>query len=307
MRKKLKELRVIDEGFKIAASNKHVCIPIKEGADASSFELETCDVEPVSRQRPTKLGLSYEVIGDIAILDSPPHDEALAQELLATRKDIKVVLAAVGGVHGQYRLKDFVHVAGEQRTTTVYKEYGCSFLLDVSRVYFSPRLATERNRIASIAHSSETVVDMFAGIGPFTIVLAKRVNTVIAFEINPVAVEYLRTNVVRNRVNNVIVRHGDARSLAPQSQGVADRVIMNLPHAAFDFLSEALIVLSEEGGTIHYYDIKPEDEFAQAAQTVRQAIERCNRSAEALHIRKVRSYAPYRYIVVFDIRVDSSV
>ncbi len=304
MRKKLKELGLIDESFKIAVSNERLYIPIKDGVAASSFKLETCDVLPVSRQRSFKIGLNYEVIGDIAIIDRPPDNEALARELLETRKGVKVVLAAAGGgVHGQYRLKDLVFIAGERRTTTVYREYGSSFLLDVSKDYFSPRLATERRRVASLAKPSETIVDMFAGIGPFTIMLAKKVNLVIAFEINPVAVEYLKNNIARNHVNNVVVYLGDAKRLAPKSRNVANRVIMNLPHAAFGFLSEALIVLSEAGGVIHYYDIRSENEFTDAAEGVREAIEQRGRTVEELHLKKVRSYAPHRYIVVLDIKV----
>lgn len=303
MRRKLKELDLMDETFKIAVSNERLYIPVKDGIDASSFELETCDVLPVSRRRSSKIGLNYEVIGDIAIIDRPPYDEALARKLIETRKDVKVVLAAASGVHGQYRLKDLIFIAGEPRTTTVYREYGCSFLLDVSKVYFSPRLATERHRIASLAKPSETIVDMFAGIGPFTIMLAKKVSTVIAFEINPVAVEYLEKNIAQNRVNNVLVYLGDAKSLALKSRGLANRVIMNLPHAAFGFLSEALIVLNEGGGTIHYYDIRSENEFAYAAETVREAIELHGRTVEDLALKKVRSYAPHRYIIALDIKV----
>ncbi len=304
MRKKLKELGLIDEAFKIAVSNERLYIPIKDGGDASSFKLETCDVLPISRQRSIRIGLNYEVIGDIAIIDRPPDNEALARELLETRKDIKVVLAAAGGgVQGQYRLKDLVFIAGERRTTTIYREYGFSFLLDVSKVYFSPRLATERHRIASLAKPSETIVDMFAGIGPFTIMLAKKVNMVIAFEINPIAVEYLRKNITRNHVNNVVVYLGDAKRLALKSRSLANRVIMNLPHAAFSFLSEALIVLSEAGGAIHYYDIRSENEFTYAVERVRAAIEQHGRTVEELHLKKVRSYAPHRYIIVLDIKV----
>ncbi|MDD1721417.1 MAG: class I SAM-dependent methyltransferase family protein [Euryarchaeota archaeon] len=303
MRKRLKDLGLIDEAFKIAVSNDRLYIPVKDGVDVSSFELETCDVLPVSRQRSARIGLNYEVIGDIAIIDRTPDNEAVARELLETRKDVKVVLAAASGVQGQYRLKDLVFIAGEQRTTTVYREYGFSFTLDVSKVYFSPRLATERHRIASLADPSETIVDMFAGIGPFTIMLAKKVNMVIAFEINPIAVEYLKKNIARNHVNNVVVYVGDAKSLAPKSRNVANRVIMNLPHAAFDFLSEALTVLNDGGGTIHYYDVRSEDEFTYAAERVREAVEQRGRTIDSLQLKKVRSYAPHRYIIVLDIRV----
>ncbi len=303
MRKKLKELGVIDETFKIAASRNCIYIPVKDEVDASSFKLEACDVVAAPQRRSSNVDSSYEIIGDIAILDQPPHNDALGEEVLKIRKDVNVVLAATGGVHGQYRLKDLVFITGEKRTTTVYKEYGSSLLIDVAKAYFSPRLATERHRIANLAQPSEIIVDMFAGVGPFTIMLAKKVKKVIAFEINPIAVEYLKKNVTRNHVSNVIVCQGDAKDLAPRLQRVADRVIMNLPHAAFEFLSEALTILSESGGTIHYYDIRTEDEFTHAIEGVRHAIEKHGRIVEELHVKKVRSYAPHRYIIALDIDV----
>ncbi len=303
MRKKLKELGVIDEAFKITASRTCIYIPVKNRVDALPFKLEACDVVAAPKRRPSDVGLRYEIIGDVAILDQPPHNGALADELLKIRKDINVVLAATGGIHGQYRLKDLVFIAGEKRTTTVYKEYGNSLFIDVAKAYFSPRLASERYRIGNLAQPSETAVDMFAGVGPFTIMLAKKVKKVIAFDVNPIAIEYLKKNVDRNHVSNVIVYQGDAKDLAPKLQGVADRVIMNLPHAAFKFLSEALTVLSESGGTIHFYDISSEDEFARAVESVRNAIEKHGRIVEELRLKKVRSYAPHRYIVAVDINV----
>jgi tRNA (guanine37-N1)-methyltransferase len=247
--------------------------------------------------------MKYEVIGDIAILDWLKSTKTVATELLETRRDIKVALAATSGVRGEYRLKDLVFVAGERRTETTHKEYGSALLLDVSKVYFSPRLATERHRVAGLAESNETAVDMFAGAGPFTIMLAKKVKQVIAFEINPVAVYYLKKNIELNNITNVIACLGNARDMAPEFRGAAQRVVMNLPHSAFEFLGEALMTLDAAGGFIHYYDVKPENEFAYTVDKVKEAIVQHGRTVDHLDFKKVRSYAPRRYHIVLDIKV----
>lgn len=269
----------------------------------SPYDRVVCNVEPAVLTHSKKFGMKYEVIGDIAILDWLKSTETVAKELLQTHRDIKVVLAATSGVRGAYRLKDLVFVAGERRTETTHKEYGSSLSMDVSRVYFSPRLATERHRVAGLAESSETAVDMFAGAGPFTIMLAKRVKQVIAFEINPIAVYYLKKNIDLNNITNVITCLGNARDMAPGFQGAAQRVIMNLPHSAFEFLGEALMTLDAAGGFIHYYDVKPENEFAYTVDKVKKAIAEHGRTVENIGFKKVRSYAPRRYHIVLDIKV----
>jgi tRNA (guanine37-N1)-methyltransferase len=261
-------------------------------------------LKPRLRPLRKRLGIRYDVIGDIAIIDWFDGILAAATELLETRRDIKVVLAAVSGVGGQYRLKDLVFVAGERRTETVHKEYGSRLRVDVAGVYFSPRLATERHRIAELAQSRETVVDMFAGVGPFTILLAKKVKKGIAFEKNPKAFRCLKKNIELNRLHNVEACSGDAKDLAPKFIGAADRVIMNLPHSAFDFLYDAVTMLSESGGFVHYYDVEPENEFPRTIERIKEAVGRFDRTVEGTCLKKVRSYAPRQYHVVLDIKIS---
>lgn len=304
VRKELKELDLLDESYGIEERRGRLYIPFKGEADELRYDLEPCALKPRLRPLRKRLGIRYDVIGDIAIIDWFDGILAAATELLETRRDIKVVLAAVSGVGGQYRLKDLVFVAGERRTETVHKEYGSRLRVDVAGVYFSPRLATERHRIAELAQSRETVVDMFAGVGPFTILLAKKVKKGIAFEKNPKAFRCLKKNIELNRLHNVEACSGDAKDLAPKFIGAADRVIMNLPHSAFDFLYDAVTMLSESGGFVHYYDVKPENEFPRTIERIKEAVGRFDRTVEGTCLKKVRSYAPRQYHVVLDIKIS---
>ena len=120
---------------------------------------------------------SFDTIGDIIIIkisDALRQKKRLiGQTILEYLKPVKVVLMQKGPVDGEFRTRDLEHLAGENRTTTIYKEQGCSFLVDVTKAYFSPRLSTERLRIANLVKPNERVLNMFAGVGAFSMVLAK--------------------------------------------------------------------------------------------------------------------------------------
>ncbi len=306
VRRELKELNLLDERYKIEEQNGRLHIPFKGGPHEHRYNVEACIVDFRPQTLRKRLEISYDAIGDIAIIDWFDGARAAATELLDTRKNIKVVLAAVSGVHGEYRLKDLIFVAGERRTETEHKEYGSRLLIDVSKVYFSPRLAAERHRLAELAQSDETVADMFAGAGPFTVLLAKKVKAAIAFELNPAAFRYLKMNIELNKLHNVKACLGDAKDVAPKFAGAADRVIMNLPHSAFNFLDEALTVLSRSGGVVHYYDVKPENEFPETIERVNEFVQNRDRTVETIHFKKVRSYAPRQYHIAIDLKIAPS-
>jgi tRNA (guanine37-N1)-methyltransferase len=303
VRRELKELSLLDERYKIEERNGRLYIPFKGGPHEHRYNVEACSVDLRPQTLRKRLGISYDTIGDIAIIGWFDGARAAATELLEAQNHIKVVLAAVSGVSGEYRLKDLIFVAGERRTETEHKEYGSRLLIDVSRVYFSPRLATERHRLVELAQSDETVADMFAGAGPFTVSLAKKVKKAIAIELNPAAFRYLKRNIELNKLDNVKACLGDAKDLAPRFAGAADRVIMNLPHSAFNFLGEALTILSSGGGFVHYYDVKPENEFPETIERVKEFVQNRDRTVETIHLKKVRSYAPRQYHIAIDLKI----
>jgi tRNA (guanine37-N1)-methyltransferase len=185
----------------------------------------------------------------------------------------------------------------------VHKEYGCQYEIDLARVYFTQRLATERKRIADQVGGGDVVVDMFAGAGPFSILAAKSAREVVAIDKNPVAIEYLERNARLNRISNMRIICSDAADAAHDLAHIADHVIMNLPHSADEFLDEALTIV-KPGGIIHYYDIREEgDLFDGAEATITDAASARGMAVQVLDRRIVRSYSPHQYNVVLDVEV----
>jgi len=256
---------------------------------------------------------ALDVIGDIAIIDIPPelktHKRVIGEAVLKTHKNVRTALAKVGAVTGTYRLRKLEVIAGEQKTITVHKEHGCQYQVDVATAYFSPRLSHEHNRVASIVQKGETVVDLFAGVGPFSVLIAKK-NTdvkVYAVDINPEAVEFLKRNIRLNRVDKrVIPIQGNARQVVEdQLLGVADRVIMNLPEKALEFVDAACKAVKPSGGIVHYYAfIRLPDTLEDAQQRFSEAVEKAGRKVEAfLSAKTIRETAPYESQIVLDAKI----
>jgi tRNA (guanine37-N1)-methyltransferase len=166
-------------------------------------------IEALSTELPPHLSASLphalDFVGDIAIIEVPPeldpYERVIGEAILKANNNVRTVLAKAGAVGGTYRLREFRVIGGEQRTETVHREFGCQYSVDVVKVYFSPRLSCEHKRVASLVEEDETVVDMFAGVGPFAILIAKTHQNVkvYAIDANPQAFEYLKKNIRLNR------------------------------------------------------------------------------------------------------------
>jgi tRNA (guanine37-N1)-methyltransferase len=320
VRRILLELEILDNSVKIGADGKFLYLPLtREPAPdelkvfPDKIELTESDFE-LHEKKPVPedlLGFSptYEIIGDIALLEDSDLDSQkaskIANVLLRTQPNIKTVLKPLTPVIGEFRVREFEVVAGEPRTETVHREYGCRYKVDLARAYFTPRLSTERARILSWVMEGDTVVDMFAGVGPYSILIAKsnKPSKVVAIDKNPDAVRYLRENIILNSAKNIEAIEGDAREEAKKFAVTADHVIMNLPHNAHEFLDPA-VLLTKPGGIIHYYGMAHEDDlFESFIRLIRTAAERAGRQVEVLEKRVVRSYAPHQYNVCIEARI----
>jgi tRNA (guanine37-N1)-methyltransferase len=256
---------------------------------------------------------SADIIGAIAVVEISPELKAyktiVGEAMLSLNKNVRTVLAKTGPVSGTYRLRKLSVIAGEKNTITVHKEYGCRYYVDLSKAYFSPRLSHEHNRVARLVHEGETVIDMFAGIGPFAILIARKVKNVkvYAVDANPHAIEFLKKNTRLNRVENkVIPIMGDAKEVVNERlYGKADRVIMNLPESARDFTCASCDGLKQAGGTVHFYGFMKASESLEGMQAgFDYAVKQCGRKeAKILSSRFVRATAPYQWQFVLDAQV----
>lgn len=213
---------------------------------------------------------SFDIIGDIAIIKVPSELEhrkgVIADAVAEQHNHVRTVLRKTGQRTGEERLADYEVLRGDS-TETLHTEHGCRFRLDPTQVYFSERLGHERQRVLEQTGCGETVIDMFAGIGPFTILLARKKDAAVyAFEKNPDAAAYLEENVRLNSVEEkVSVYAGDVRDSLPALDVRADRIIMNHPSAAEEFVGLAAEHI-RGGGTIHFYTFAPKDDLWDAVE-----------------------------------------
>ncbi|MDR2700211.1 MAG: class I SAM-dependent methyltransferase family protein [Nitrososphaerota archaeon] len=279
---------------------------------------ETLD-HALKRQLPPNLHSSiphsFDIVGDIAVIEIPSalnnnrYKDVIGQAILRTHKHIKSVHAKAGAINGVYRIRDLTYIAGENRTQTIYNEYNCKYHVDLAKAYFSPRLSQEHHRIATLVNGNEVVADLFAGVGPFAVPIGKLCpkTRVYAVDINPDAVELLKLNVKINHIENqVYPLLGDARELANSKlRGIADRVIMNLPETAIDFIDAACQTLKPAGGLIHFYGFTRKPDTIDNLKTrLTSAIEQQHRKITAFNfIKNVRETAPYEQQIVIDTQI----
>jgi len=257
---------------------------------------------------------AIDFVGDIAVVEIPPelesHKKTIGEAIMKTHKHVSTVLAKSGAVEGVYRLREFEVIAGIGKTETVHREHGCVYHVDLAKAYFSPRLSHEHDRVASLVREGETVVDMFAGVGPFSILIAKKRENVrvYAIDVNPDAVDLLRRNVAVNRVEKKIVPIlGDARQVVREGfVGVADRVIMNLPERAIEYVDVACEAIKPEGGIMHYYEFTSASNPMETAKVrLIEAMKQTNREVkEVLLARIVRATAPFTWQVAVDAKIQ---
>jgi tRNA (guanine37-N1)-methyltransferase len=332
------KLGIINRKLNIQRNANHIYVPLIRQPDENElstlktqvpdFELSTNVFTKKKQQRKNlvqvlenrlpshllaSLPKALDVIGDIAVIEIPPelktYQRLIGEAILATHKNVRTVLAKVGAVSGTYRLRQFEIIAGEPKTSTIHKEYGCQYHVDVAKTYFSPRLSHEHNRVASLVQKGETVMDLFAGVGPFSVLIAKKNPDVkvYAVDINPEAAEFLKRNIRLNRVENrVIPILGDARQVIEERLlGVADRVIMNLPEKAMEFVDAACRAVKPSGGTVHYYAfVRLPDSLENAQRRFSDAVEKTGRKVNTvLSAKTIRATAPYEWQVVLDAKI----
>jgi tRNA (guanine37-N1)-methyltransferase len=258
---------------------------------------------------------SFDIIGDIAIIKLRSSKNvkvnAVANKIMSIHKNLKTIFVQDSPIMGDFRIRKLKLLAGEGKTSTTYRESNCVFAVDVENCYFSPRLSNERSRIARLVSPGETIVNMFAGVGCFSILIAKNVDQtkVISIDVNPTAIQFMKENVRVNRVySKVVPILGDSKEIIKSElQGKADRVLMPLPEKALEYLPYAVLALKKEGGWIHYYDfqhsIGNEDPIEKTKLKVAQKLDSLGICHCFAFSRIVRSTGPNWYQIALDIHV----
>ena len=315
---KLMESGQMNMEYHIKASSEYGYIPVDENPDG--YEIVDMDLEPMkkvphnfsellegelSSEEIENLRTSFDTIGDIVILEIPDDLEDKKQiigdaALKFTKR--KAIYMKRSAIKGTTRVRDLEFLSGVDDSVTIHREHGARLKLDVREVYFSPRLATERKRVMQSVEDGEKILDMFCGIGPFPIVIAKNKDVEItAVDINKEAIKYLNENIKLNKLKGSIETYcGDIREVSKSFKLKFDRIIMNLPGLAYTFLDIA-VNLIEENGIINYYEFS--DSYEQGIKRLQDACSEVGKEVEILNTRKVKSTSPGEWHVAIDAKI----
>ncbi|MCV0366456.1 MAG: class I SAM-dependent methyltransferase family protein [Nitrosopumilus sp.] len=254
---------------------------------------------------------AFDQIGDIIIVRIPnsllPKKKIIGETLLNEVKIARSVFYQASDVEGDFRTRNLEILAGEDNTETEYKEFGCKFIVDVEKAFFSPRLSTERERIANLIQDGEVVTNMFAGVGMFSVMAAKKKKcTVYSLDINPVASKLCEKNIELNKLTGKIISiNGDAsRIIEEHLENKSDRTLMLLPERSDEFLKSAISTTKNEG-IIHYYSHIHADKKSEAGKLSEEHyLQVTPVKSEILGSKIVRAVGPRYYQTVVDVKIS---
>jgi tRNA (guanine37-N1)-methyltransferase len=314
----LMEKGLMNMEYKIKACDEFGYIPVNE--DIEGYEIVCMHLEAIKKvphnfsellegeltnEEIENLRTSFDTIGDIVILEIPDELQDRKQKigdaaLKFTKR--KAIYMKKSAIKGTTRIRDLEFLSGIDDSVTIHKEHGARLKLDVRKVYFSPRLATERKRVMESVCDGEKILDMFCGIGPFPIVIARNKNAdITAVDINEEAIKYLNENIRLNKLKGSIrTCCGDVREVSKSFNCKFDRIIMNLPGLAYTFLDVA-VDLIEDGGIINYYEFS--DSYEQGIKRLRKACAEAECEVEIINTRKVKSTSPGEWHMAIDGKV----
>ncbi|MBU4534702.1 MAG: class I SAM-dependent methyltransferase family protein [Euryarchaeota archaeon] len=241
--------------------------------------------------------MKWKQIGHVVVVNEDLDDVSNFLKIPGVNTVVKV-----GNINGKTRKPDVKLLHGNQ-TETIHKENKCFFKLDVSRVMWSKGNTVERMRIARLVEEGEIVVDMFAGIGYFSVPVAVHSNLkkLYSIEINPEAFYYLNENIILNKIESKVETFlGDSMDMAPYLS--ADRVLMGYIGNTQDYLKPAMDCV-KGGGVIHYHETVPEKIMSK------RPIERIEKAAGERNVgiirqRIIKKYSPGVVHVVVDAKIE---
>jgi len=266
---------------------------------------------------------SYDIVGKIAIVEFDQintiknknvilYKKKIAEALVSVNKSVETVYEKLSEVKGEYRLKDLKVIHGDDNPETIHKENNCFFKLDVKKVYFTPRLVFERKRISSSNFKKrETIVDMFAGVGPFSIQIAKKQEVkIFAFDVNPSAYKSITENIEMNKMKGEVIAHNmDIKELLNRDNKLGnylkhkiDRIIMNLPEQSINFLDVTCFLMKKACGILHFY------QFCEKPDSIKKGIAKLKTNLkdkgwhieEILNSKVVKPFSPKSDLIVID-------
>lgn len=353
IKEKFKYDSIIDQRYKLEHKENYILFPLVEnekvienlvkmmeklisselifgkGIVNPNFKYRTLEDALSGKIPPNYLNLiprSYDIIGNIAILEFEKPDQVnnskynefktlVAKAVIDVNKSILSVFEKKSQIKGSYRLRNLAYLGGENNTETVHKENDCIFHLDIKTTYFSPRLVYERRRISeSNIQENEVIVDMFSGVGTFSIQIAKLNPVEIhAFDLNPAAYSFLRKNIGLNKLKGKIFSYNiNTKDIVNPSNQIGrklhnnvDRIIMNLPEDSIDFIDVPCFLMKKSGGMLHFYQFSEKPNAIDITiGALKKKLNEFNWTVDKIFESKiVKSYSPKAELVVVDLNM----
>lgn len=261
-----------------------------------------------------KLPSGFQKIGDIIILNLDEslldYKEKIGQAVLDIFK-VRAVCNKTGKIIGKFREPQIEVIAGDNNTITTHIEHGCKYRFDIRKVMFAKGNVTERVRIAKQVKPGEIVVDMFAGLGYFTIPIGKlsKAEKIYSIELNPISFNFFKENLTINHIHNVTAINGDNGDEIDRlvQQGIkADRVLMGYLPPPKEFLDSCFKII-KKNGILHYEDLitvgKEKTDIDRVLKDIREVANKFDFNVELLLAKKIKSYGPKIDHYVFDVKV----
>ncbi len=288
----------IDFNYKIKKDKNYVYFPLK--VELNDVVIVQMEGEKYRNEDHKRIG-SFDFLGDSVVVNESPEGDRYIIDYLLTRYKLKNIFKKTHKVDGSYRVRGLKRIYGSSNIVE-YKENGIRMRFDITRVFFSPRLAHERERIAKLVKPNEHVLVLFAGVGPFSLLIGKTCPTcvVASIELNPEAVKYFKQNIKLNKLKNVSIIEGDVKEKIHMFNQWADRIIMPLPKDAEYFLKDVESVV-KRGTIIHFYTFcSRKNSFNEARNKI---LKNFSRKIKILNIKKVKEYSPSVDQIVVDFEV----
>ncbi|HEV8289407.1 MAG TPA: methyltransferase [Candidatus Norongarragalinales archaeon] len=333
-RQQLLAKKALDFTQRIQHDDKNVYLPVLRSEKLSvPFKIVNKKL-PKSVQRPSgwnealaqtkaftakqteQLSFGLDLLGDIAVLEPPSGMSAKQKNALATavrtlHPHVKVVAAKKGALKGTFRTRSLEFLWGEKRASTIHTESGVRMKIDLGKAYFSPRLVHDREIVANDVKPGEKVLVLFAGVGPYALVIAKRQPRaqIIANELNPYAVKLMQENVAMNHAENVSIHEGDAKLAIEKFAPNSSRIVMPAPWEAEKFLPQVLKA-ARKGTVVNYraFVKYPKEggvtEMLEVAQARIQALaKKLGKKVQILEDRVVMRYSPSIVQTAIDFKI----
>jgi tRNA (guanine37-N1)-methyltransferase len=247
---------------------------------------------------------AFDILGSVAIVNFPrdfktQDKQKFAKKIMKEQRQIKTVLEKTEKVKGRLRKPHTIYIAGEKTKEVLYRENGCIFRFNVDNTYFSPRLSNERKDVASMIKPNKEVFVMFAGVAPFSIVIAKnsKCKKVYSNELNRNANKYAELNIELNKVKDKVeLVNGDIKKIAKklsEKRKRFDVIVMPRPQLKDSFLKEAFM-LSKKNTKIYYYDFSRVDETERIIEKIKKEARECRKKIKILNTKAAGEIAPYK-------------